>query len=93
MPVTIQADRHDSDSSNQCPYDYMETFIDYDSNEGSVLFCPSPGTGDVCYESDTMTPEQWSQIVELDKEMMEVFSDYISRAAQILEGNKNNLAA
>lgn len=86
MPITVQTDQH-------CSYDYMETFIDSESNEGCVVFCPSQDIGEVCYESDDMTSEQWGQIVELDKEMMEVFSDCIRRAVKILEGREDTLAA
>ena len=84
MPIAIQIDQPCSDSSDQYSYGCMETFIEHESNEGCVVFCPACGIGDVCYESDKMTPEQWSQLVELDMEMVEVFSGYINRAAQIL---------
>ena len=93
MPITVSIDQYCSHSSSCGIYDHMETFIDSESNEGCVVFCPAHAIGQVCYGSNKMTPEQWGQIVQLDREMVEVFNEYINRAARILEDDENSLAA
>lgn len=93
MPITIDTAQYCSNASNCGPYDHMETFIDIESNEGCVVFASGHTTREVCYESDSLTPEQWSQIVQLDREIALVMNGYINRAIKILEIQQKVLAA
>lgn len=87
MLVTIDTDSHGPYTSSRLFYDHMETFIDYESSEGCVVI-NSKADGDVRYESDKLTENQWNELVQLDREMTETVSNYIQRAIQILEGKE-----
>lgn len=89
MLATIDTDPHGPCISNRSSYDHMETFIDYGSSEGCVVI-HSKADGDVCYESDKMTEDQWKQLVQLDREMTETLINYIQRAVAVVEGSKED---